>query len=81
MTKVVNDSEHEKEQPSILVIAKRISTHPTVLVTNRSGEQFLDLTSINHVHNWKNKLSSTTLYQYEQNKPKLTITSSGTHGT
>jgi hypothetical protein len=41
----------------------------------------LDLASNSQVHNYKNKLSSTKLYQYEQKDFKASIASSCTHRT
>jgi hypothetical protein len=41
----------------------------------------LDKASLNHVHNYENGLSSTTLYQFEQKEPKVVIASSCTKGT
>jgi hypothetical protein len=53
-------------------MAKRISTHPTHARCQAS---------INHVHNYENRLSSTTLYQCEQKEPKLAIASTCTQRT
>jgi hypothetical protein len=52
-----------------------------MLGANLNSEEVLDELSINHVHNYENRLSSTTLYQYEQKEPKLAIASSCTQRT
>jgi hypothetical protein len=52
-----------------------------MLGANLSGEQFLDIATNNHFHNYENRLSSTTFYQYEQKEPKFAITSLCTQRT
>jgi hypothetical protein len=52
-----------------------------MLVANLNGEQVWNEASNNHVHNYENRLNSTTLYQYEQKEPKLAISLSCTQRT